>query len=463
MAARAQKQHRSSELCAEILESKYNQDMVSHFLDSRVAGPIANLLRVGTSPVQLIVMMVWWLAIVPVPLCRTGFADDATLVPAVNDGADERTVQQLIEALGSRTYKQRKRATNELVQRGWEVLPEVESGLQHPDREVQLRCRKIAQQLKQRFRQQQLSAFVANPDYTDNRLPGWELLRSTIGEDAASRSLILSILTEHWELVERFETCLHLASDNVENRHVVRKVASSTAATVTPAEFFETELQKLRYRRDRQHLPLALGHVAAILLMSNHAEIPFDERHSSSMLSILHRFSRASNGEVPWKSAGFQRLVSEYLKRCGSRKNAYQACSLALRYDISEGVVPALAMVESRLFPAHELQYAVLAIAKLGSSQHIEQIETLFDDERICFRRAVNGNAGNVDCQVRDVALAAVLHLAGENPRLYGFDRIQRNSFTVYQLNSLYFSDDETRAAAFARWDSERNTSGIKK
>lgn len=110
---------------------------------------------------------------------------------------------------------------------------------------------------------------------------------------------------------------------------------------------------------------------------------------------------------------------------------------------------------------AQLLQYAILTIARFGNRGHILLLEAQFANTARC--AAYRADDIEHVAEVRDLALAAALHLAGQDPRQFGFVHLQTQTQTVFAPASLGFASEEERAAAFARWpvlrDSWRNTS----
>jgi hypothetical protein len=53
---------------------------------------------------------------------------------------------------------------------------------------------------------------------------------------------------------------------------------------------------------------------------------------------------------------------------------------------------------------------------------------------------------------MRDVALAAALHMSGQNLREYGFNQVQEYAPTVFQVGTLGLEDEEARISAFKKW-----------
>ena len=60
--------------------------------------------------------------------------------------------------------------------------------------------------------------------------------------------------------------------------------------------------------------------------------------------------------------------------------------------------------------------------------------------------------------QLRDVAIAGALLIAGENPRDYGFDRISYTNTRQLNYSTVGFASDEDRAATRKKYDDFRAT-----
>jgi hypothetical protein len=56
------------------------------------------------------------------------------------------------------------------------------------------------------------------------------------------------------------------------------------------------------------------------------------------------------------------------------------------------------------------------------------------------------------EIQIRDVALAAVLLLKKQDPKQFGFDRIQLNDSNVFNFGTVGFENEDKRKQAFAKY-----------
>jgi hypothetical protein len=55
-------------------------------------------------------------------------------------------------------------------------------------------------------------------------------------------------------------------------------------------------------------------------------------------------------------------------------------------------------------------------------------------------------------CEVRDVALATLVHLSQQDFKEYGFAHLQKNVQTLFNTNSVGFATDAARAEALRKW-----------
>ena len=94
---------------------------------------------------------------------------------------------------------------------------------------------------------------------------------------------------------------------------------------------------------------------------------------------------------------------------------------------------------------------ALCYLAKNGDYEVDRQrVTELLDDNRDC-HTWINVNEV-IKVQVRDVALAVTLHMAGEDPKNYGYKHLRSHPRDVYQTYSMCFKTDEERQAAFKKW-----------
>ena len=104
-----------------------------------------------------------------------------------------------------------------------------------------------------------------------------------------------------------------------------------------------------------------------------------------------------------------------------------QRLDAMFQHSLAECLPLALEMIEPKpeyltLTPAQQM-LALLAVGKFGSEENIAAIEPFLEDKRECLpRQQINGPGGELAAvQIRDVALASLLRLTGQEPVAYGF------------------------------------------
>ena len=104
---------------------------------------------------------------------------------------------------------------------------------------------------------------------------------------------------------------------------------------------------------------------------------------------------------------------------------AYQMLMLALNYELPEGLSVSEKMLKNPNSAAHLRGYAVVGYAKLAKPEQWGLLESLLTDERSIGTWQMNNV--NINAQVRDVALAALVKLHLLDVKTYGFERLQEN------------------------------------
>jgi hypothetical protein len=110
----------------------------------------------------------------------------------------------------------------------------------------------------------------------------------------------------------------------------------------------------------------------------------------------------------------------------------------------------ALNMLAGERLPAGQRQYALLALAKFKNPADDEVLQKWLTDssplDTLFSRGAV------VKSQLRDVALAATIYRAGEDPGKFGFRYLKPDPNTLYSPSTLGFKNDEERTQAVKNW-----------
>jgi hypothetical protein len=132
------------------------------------------------------------------------------------------------------------------------------------------------------------------------------------------------------------------------------------------------------------------------------------------------------------------------------------------QHSLAECLPLALSVLESKpeylaVTPSQQMQ-AILAVGKFGSEDNIAALEPFLEDARECLPRQQINGPGSVlaAIQLRDVALAALLRLTGQEPVAYGFLQARPHPQMLFDPTSLTIPDDQRRADALKQWQAWR-------
>jgi len=332
----------------------------------------------------------------------------------------------LVQQLGDEHFATRERATSELIKMGLPGRKALEEGRGHADREIRYRCGRILSLIEELDFQRRLAGFAAGRDGGEYGLPGWTRYRSLFGDDGDARRLFVEMQKAEAELMQAVEN----------GPEGVGKVADVRCL----------ELQQSQ-RVSRQSIPL--GSVASLLFAAGDEKVHLNLQSQSILCSLCYQ-SEVRNAMFDTSKKKFvEKMLGTWIKRSDGW-TAYQSLSLAMQYDLKEGLVPAVKTLEKPGTQPHVRQNAILAIAKLGDDSHIALLESLLDDESRCASQRIKDVT--YQTQIRDVALAAVLIMRKQDPKKFGFDRIQQHPTNVLVTSTVGFENDEKRNKAIAKW-----------
>lgn len=360
-------------------------------------------------------------ALLPVMLCAAAAEPpaEATRSPAIEQA------RRLVQRLASSNYAEREAASQRLVRLGWRAKPALEEGLRNPHAETRLRVQRILSVIEQQDFQRTLDEFLADDEgEKDHNLPTWPRFREEIGHDLPARQLFVTMLKAEGDLLTA--------------------VAANPRAA---AELFQLRCQQLQVESAADSREIPAGSLAAVFYVASDQRVPMP----AGTDSLLYRFCNHSSVEDSLEKKGedslMRRLVAAWI---GSGRGGYYALRLAMAHEIKQGLAAAETMLDEQT-PSYYRQYAILTFAKLGTKEDIPKLKKLLEDDDVCTTHRVNNET--YQTQFRDIALVAVLHLYGQNPQMYGFERIRPHSQYVYSPYSMGFKSDEERQKAFDRWE----------
>lgn len=339
---------------------------------------------------------------------------------------------ELVKLLGDGRFATREMATTQLIEIGWPAKSSLEAGIVSEDREIRFRSSRILSIIDEMDFQRRLTGFAAGRDDEDNSLPGWESFRERYGGESESRSLFVEMQRAEPDVMRAIAEGPRGVGKKIDARCLILQ-------------------QKQRMYREA----IGLGSVAAFLFAASEDGVTVDLQSGSAICSFCYQQSFTAALESNDKKNILRKMLGRWVER-GEDWTAYQCLSLAMRYDLKEGLVPAVKVVKNPANQPYIRQNAVLAIAKLGDESHIELLESLLDDDARCTQQRIKNVT--YEAQIRDVALAALLCMTDQDPKEFGFERYQANSTNLFITSTVGFENDAKRQKVFAKWKEFRDS-----
>ncbi len=361
-----------------------------------------------------------WPALLIGPLARAG--EDVDKASAAARVAD------LVRQLGDRSFRVRQQAARSLRQIGLPAITALQNAVKSPDLEVRVRAGQLLEDVEQLELERRLELFLRKADnQSDNVLLGWKRYRESVGGDRVARELFVEMQRAEPKLFRMLE---------LGGKELVAE--------------YETRCVELQADYAHGHLhKTALGSVCTLLFVGSDPTLTVSEQAAGAVYNFAHynEFRAAlSSGE---KVSQLRKLLGGWIARPGAVAT-YQRTRLAMRHNLREGLVPALEVLGNGV-ANWQLQYAILAVGKLGGREHVPGLEKLLDNQTV-LGTMKSKNQPVFTCEVRDVVLAVILHLTGQDPKQYGFERLRQDSQYLFSPNTAGFKSDAARETAFKKW-----------
>ena len=357
----------------------------------------------------------------------------AAVVPEV-DPAEQAEIARLVRELGAPTFMVRQHAQRVLVGFGLKAKSALEAACHDPDQEIERRAKAALAAIDDVDFHVRLGAFLADEDADNNHgLAGWKRYRSLVGSSVAARRLFADMQRAERELLEAVD----------------RSPAQSGGLLDARCQQLESATQG--GDADRQP-PLSLGAMAALVFTASNTDVPVSGHAGNCLNNFGNQTSLTQALHARPTSAIIRSLLGTWVSRPFEHESvtAYRNLLMAMQYNLKEAVPAALALIEPPGGPPHLEQYAVLAIGKLGGREHVPALVPLLKDERPIGVPDRTGRES--DTQVRDVALAAMIHLTGQKLADYGFVHAKSNTVILFNSNTLGFNDPTARSEALKKW-----------
>lgn len=349
----------------------------------------------------------------------------------------------LVSQLGDSRFVVRERAAESLIQIGLPAIAALEQGITNPDREVRYRSQRALRIIRQQDFLRRLDAFSRSSDsQQDYDLPAWQWFRSLVGDDGDARVLFVEMQRAEPELLAAF---------------AASQATDSAADQAQLAELVDLRVQQIQSSLSQFPDPATSGSIATLLFVGSDEKVNLSDLANDALTEFCYQDGFTRLIEIESKGKVLKKVLGAAIQNAEGF-TTYRWLALAIRHDLPEGLAPAERELKRSGSPPHVILYALLTFGRLGNETHIAMLEPFLDDHTPYTTRPMKDDKSQVQVQFCDIALAAMVHLAKQNPKDFGLTAPPSDEF-LFTVEYLGFESDELRNAAIAKWRAFRQKS----
>lgn len=354
---------------------------------------------------------------------------------------DAERIAQLIRDLASTSYSTRERASEELTKIGLAAQPELEAAAVGTDTEARFRAKRILVVVRNAALERQIEAFRNDVDGKQQlTLPGWEAFRDKFGGDKPTRDLFVDM--------HKSGPAILAAIGDGDARRIAERLREGVRD-------FQLRMQN----GTAQRTPPSAGQTAALLWAACRPDVAVDDQTAMMLTQFVYQstFQQA----VRTAKSVQRQLLSEWVQRDTGTNSNYNKMMLSMNFDLPATIDVARRMIKPGS-PGHYRAYGILLVAKYGNASDLETLEPMLTDETVCLTQQA-ANKKKIEVQVRDVSLAAVVELAGQDLKKFGFTNPQAGAKRGINPVGNSFEDGAKRDVALKAWNEWRAANPAKK
>lgn len=339
---------------------------------------------------------------------------------------EKADLQKLVEQLESKSFSERVAATKKLREAGQAAIAPLKEALTKAGVEQRARIQSILNHLEQSSFAETLATLEKDPGSAlIEQLPEWKRFAQIVGSTPEDRRFYLRLLRSEKGLFT-------VAAKDIRG---VRTPLRSRAAEV------------LQQTRDavRKSQNVNLDQYAALILLAGNPALLLRGDTSTSLNSVLlsPAFERCVASP---DGSRFLKLVGAYIQR--SNIAVVDPLRFARKFKTPEGLVLARRVLKSVLRGV-DGQMALIVIQEQGDESDLPLVESLFEHPGLLAegRRTRVNATQSYTATNGDLALAVACSLRGEDPRDYGFSRVDNVGEDFrFALDTIGFTSEADRA-----------------
>jgi len=357
----------------------------------------------------------------------------ASANPSDSSETELKRARELVRQLGSDAYQERESAGDRLQKMGLPALPALEAGLQDPDLEIRRRCEELLPEVLAIDLRNRIAGFLADKEGKGKHdVPLWARYSKEVGADAGSRQLFSEML--------QGETLTFL----------VDCAASPSRETETVDRFSLLKQTRLYQPIPGKGIgPVTRADLAALLFIGGQIKDPTQQ---SGFVVTNLLYQPLSRNALADASVGpvFRKLLVRWMTNQTNEQVIMQLCNVVQNLNLKEGRDFLIGVIKQKKVQGILLAQAVVNLVRASGKEHVALLEELLTDQTLLGMVQFNRVRGTTE--MRDVALAMLVHLNGQSHKDYGFTFLTQNQNLMWSPHYLGFATPEQREAAHKKW-----------
>jgi hypothetical protein len=352
--------------------------------------------------------------------------------------ADIAKARECVKQLANTKFKVRDTAEKQLIALGLASLDALKEGEKDADLHVQERCRNLQPTIRALTLQKRIDSFLANRDGPiPENLPFAAAFLKLTADSKEARKLYADVLVINPQMLDAID------QDKTKGVGLFQAYCQEIQQ--------QTQyVQGIDYR-ERQKM-ITRAHVAMYFLLSSEMSADKSGRISSYGYTFLN--APTLNETLirdDATTAPFRKLFLNWIEKEPQPYMVQRAVQIAAEARMKEALPLVLKLMNRKDLQGYTRAQTVLLLTKVGTKEHLKEVEPLLDDKSVIGNFGINNKMGQV--QMRDVGLAVCIKLSGQKMSSYPFDVMQGADDNLY-MSYIYcaFSSEEKREEAHKQY-----------
>jgi len=367
-------------------------------------------------------------------------AEEKPPTSANNTTEELARANALIVRLGDINYRSREAASRDLVKMGASARQALEVGLKSTDPEIASRCERLLPIALQFDMLNRITRFEKDKEGKEPvDLPFWALYQKNVGSDAVCR--------ENYARLMRFAGVDLI--DLEKNGEVLSEKYAERFLELNTRQQYAAVRAKIGGSTSPE-----VDEISILFLLGCDPRTANNPKLLNMWPNFMYQGTfgsaiTATNGP----GLTLRKLFVSWSEQRTEPNIIAQCLQMMQQHKIPEGFSFAMKVVAKKDLPVYIRGQAIAVAGRNAKPIHQKNFLEILKDETVITQFNI-GNNVNTTVQMRDVALAMLIHLDGLDVRKYEFPHLKMNpGIDIFQFHYLGFENDAKRTEVRKQWE----------